>query len=68
MTPAERRATYESVVSTLAKLHTIDWREIGLEDYGQCGNMYGRQISSLSAVSDAQMRVGFFFVFFFVRH
>lgn len=32
--PTERRLLYTSLVKTLAWLHNIDWRGIGLEGYG----------------------------------
>lgn len=35
MNPNERRATYRSVIETLAKLHSVDWRHVGLQEYGQ---------------------------------
>lgn len=57
MTPSERKATYLSVIETLVKLHNVDWRAVGLQDYGQCGNMYGRQLSSLLMVSNQQEAV-----------
>ncbi|KAI9357308.1 kinase-like domain-containing protein [Zopfochytrium polystomum] len=56
-TPRERRLLYESVVELLVKLHEIDWRAVGLHDYGQCGDMYGRQLVSLTAVSEKQEAV-----------
>lgn len=35
MTPNERRAAYRSVIETLVKLHAVDWRKAGLQEYGQ---------------------------------
>ncbi len=46
--PAERRATYESKISTLAQLHTTDYDKIGLGDYGKPGNYFARQIDRWS--------------------
>lgn len=43
-TPEERRAIYESQVDTLAKLHHVDYRAIGLGDYGRPGNYFARQV------------------------
>jgi aminoglycoside phosphotransferase (APT) family kinase protein len=43
-TPAERAAVYDSLNSTLAKLHRVDYRALGLEDYGKPGNYFARQI------------------------
>ena len=32
--PQERTAIYKNLVETLALLHTIDWKSIGLDGYG----------------------------------
>lgn len=42
--PAERRATYEAMVDTLARLHSIDPAAVGLGDYGAPGNYFERQV------------------------
>ena len=42
--PAERRATYEAMIDTLAALHTVDVDAAGLSDYGKPGNYFGRQV------------------------
>ncbi len=31
--PAERHALYVAMVTTLVQLHTLDWRDLGLEDW-----------------------------------
>ena len=46
--PAERRAIYDNVNETIARLHTIDYAEIGLSDFGRPGNYFARQISRWS--------------------
>ncbi len=43
--PAERRAIYDAMNETLARLHTVDYKSIGLEDFGRPGNYFARQIS-----------------------
>lgn len=48
LTPADRRAVYESKLATLAKLHVTDYQAIGLGDYGKPGNYFGRQIDRWS--------------------
>lgn len=48
MDKADRRATYENKIATLAKLHTTDHEAIGLGDYGKPGNYFGRQIDRWS--------------------
>ncbi len=44
-TPAERFAIYDSLCETLARLHSVDWRGLGLEDFGRPGNYFARQLS-----------------------
>ena len=41
---ATRGATYEAMIDTLAALHNVDFKAIGLADYGKPGNYFGRQI------------------------
>lgn len=41
----ERHAIYDAQNETLARLHTLDYRAIGLEDFGKPGNYFARQIS-----------------------
>lgn len=43
-----------SAVDTLAKLHKVDYKAVGLEGYGKPTGFYRRQIGSLSKVSAAQ--------------
>jgi aminoglycoside phosphotransferase (APT) family kinase protein len=47
--PAERRAIYESMITVLARLHTVDWRAAGLADYGKPGNYVTRQVHRWTA-------------------
>jgi aminoglycoside phosphotransferase (APT) family kinase protein len=42
--PSERRAVYEAMIATLARLHTLDPAAMGLEDFGRPGNYFARQI------------------------
>ena len=44
MTPAERTAIYDELVSVMARLHAVDYAAIGLADYGRPGNFFERQI------------------------
>lgn len=39
----DRRALYDSLVTTLADLHKIDYQAVGLGDYGKPGNYFARQ-------------------------
>lgn len=43
--PAERRAIHTATIETLARLHSLDHRSIGLEDFGRPGNYMARQVA-----------------------
>jgi aminoglycoside phosphotransferase (APT) family kinase protein len=51
--PGERRAIYTAMVDTLARLHTVDYRAVGLEDYGRVGGYLGRQVTRWSQQYEA---------------
>ena len=40
----ERRAIYFGMVEALARLHLVDWKALGLSDYGKPGSYFARQI------------------------
>ena len=42
--PEYRRATYNAMIDTLAKLHSVDVAAAGLSEFGKPGNYFGRQI------------------------
>jgi aminoglycoside phosphotransferase (APT) family kinase protein len=42
--PGERRDIYLALARTLADLHRVDFRAVGLEDFGKPDNYVGRQI------------------------
>ena len=44
VTPRERRLIYESLVDVLARLHTVDWRALGLGDFGRPDHYVARQL------------------------
>lgn len=44
----DRPAYFDAMNATLAQLHGIDYRSVGLEDYGKPGNYFARQISRWS--------------------
>lgn len=46
--PAERNALFDAMNATLAQLHRVDYRAVGLEDYGKPGNYFARQIARWS--------------------
>jgi aminoglycoside phosphotransferase (APT) family kinase protein len=51
--PAERQAVYFAMADTLAKLHKVDFRAVGLDDYGRVGGYLGRQVSRWSQQYEA---------------
>ncbi|HEY1632868.1 MAG TPA: phosphotransferase family protein, partial [Rhizomicrobium sp.] len=44
-TPKQRGEIYDAMNETLARLHGLDYRALGLADFGKPGNYVGRQIS-----------------------
>lgn len=44
MKPAERCKVYQAMAETLATLHAVDWRAVGLDDFGRVGGFFERQI------------------------
>jgi len=44
----DRRAMYLAMAETLAKLHALDWRSLGLADYGRSDSYFARQIARWS--------------------
>lgn len=48
LSPAERSALYRAMCETMAKIHCLDFRAVGLDDYGREGNYFRRQISRWS--------------------
>jgi aminoglycoside phosphotransferase (APT) family kinase protein len=51
--PAERQKIYEAMIDTLVKLHAVDFRAVGLEDYGRVGGYLSRQVSRWSQQYEA---------------
>jgi aminoglycoside phosphotransferase (APT) family kinase protein len=45
VTPAERTAMYESAIAILAELHAVDFRAVGLSDYGRSAGYLARQVT-----------------------
>ena len=45
MAPEERRAIYDELNATLARLHQVDWRAAGLEGYGRPDGYFERQVA-----------------------
>ena len=49
----ERSAIFDDMNATLAKIHTVDWKALGLEDFGKPGNYMARQVSRWSKQYEA---------------
>lgn len=43
--PHERSAIYDAMNDVMARLHSVDWNEIGLADFGKPTDYVGRQIA-----------------------
>ncbi|MCV2883779.1 phosphotransferase family protein [Aestuariibacter sp. AA17] len=43
--PETRRSMYQEMVNVMAALHDVDFKQVGLEDYGRPGNYFERQVS-----------------------
>lgn len=43
-----------SAIDTLAKLHAIDYRSVGLQTYGRASGFYGRQLKTFTNLSPIQ--------------
>src|SRR4029077_14787400 len=48
LSPAERRAMFQSMNGVIAALHSVDYGKVGLADFGRPGNYMGRQIARWS--------------------
>ena len=44
MAPTERHAIYLAMAETMALLHQVDWRSVGLADFGKPGQFFPRQL------------------------
>ncbi|KAK8089172.1 acyl-CoA dehydrogenase family member 11 [Apiospora hydei] len=54
--PGERRALWRSAVDTLARLHRVRPRDVGLETYGKSDGFYNRQLATWRQICEAQAR------------
>ncbi len=50
---AERAPIFEAMADTLARLHSVDWRAVGLADFGRPDGYIGRQIARWSKQYEA---------------
>lgn len=46
----ERRAAFESMCAAMAAIHRLDYRALGLADFGRPGNYFARQLSRWSSM------------------
>lgn len=54
--PEERAAAYASAAETLARIHRVDFKAVGLANYGHNnGGYFGRQVETLAKVSKKQV-------------
>ena len=44
--PEERTLIYKNKNKVIASLHSVDYKEVGLEDYGKSGNYVARQVNT----------------------
>src|SRR3954451_88304 len=49
--------SWYAAIDALAKLHSVDYKAIGLVDYGKSSGFYSRQIRSLVKVSTIQAAI-----------
>lgn len=54
MTPAQRSEAFIDLARTCGKLHSVDWRAVGLATYGRAGSFVQRQLSTMAKVYEAQ--------------
>src|SRR4029078_11023270 len=48
MQPAERRAIWEELHRVIALLHSVDYKAVGLEEFGKAGSYIERQVGRWS--------------------
>jgi len=54
VTPAERNEMWHDAIRTLAKLHRLDPKSVGLETFGKPTGFYDRQIATFQTIGAAQ--------------
>ncbi|KAJ0349011.1 hypothetical protein COL154_005170 [Colletotrichum chrysophilum] len=52
--PAERKALWRAATQTLARLHRVDPKSVGLEGYGKRDGFYDRQIATWTTICESQ--------------
>jgi aminoglycoside phosphotransferase (APT) family kinase protein len=56
LSPKERFLHWQAATQTLAKLHRLDFNELGLQTFGKPSGFYNRQIATWSRVHPSQAR------------
>lgn len=54
VTPNERTAMWRDAIETLARLHAVDYKRVGLETFGKPSGFYNRQVQTWSTICMAQ--------------
>ncbi|KAG9253434.1 kinase-like domain-containing protein [Emericellopsis atlantica] len=57
MTAKERSSHWKAAVKTLAKFHSVDFRKVGLGDFGKHSSFYDRQVATWRHMSASQEKV-----------
>ncbi|KAK5655438.1 hypothetical protein OQA88_5709 [Cercophora sp. LCS_1] len=55
--PDQRRAIWADAVRVLAKLHRVDPRSVGLENFGKSTGFYSRQVETWKTICNAQAAI-----------
>jgi acyl-CoA dehydrogenase len=50
----ELTSRWKAATKTLAKLHAVSHKNVGLEKFGRAGGYYGRQMRTFKTISEAQ--------------
>jgi aminoglycoside phosphotransferase (APT) family kinase protein len=50
----EKRELWRAAIQTLAELHSVDPREVGLENFGKAAGFYNRQIRTWESIIKSQ--------------
>jgi aminoglycoside phosphotransferase (APT) family kinase protein len=45
---------WKAAARTLAQLHAVPYKSVGLENFGRAGGYFGRQMKTLKTISEAQ--------------
>ena len=57
VTPEERTQMWKDATQTLARLHAVDYRKVGLESFGKSVGFYNRQIQTWTTICASQEKV-----------